>query len=54
MWSSKFYVEKRIANLASLITENQLKVYTVSKHEQSIYNLINSSIDRNDSILKLD
>ena len=54
MWSSKIYAGKRIANLASLVTENQLEVYTVSKHEQSIDNLINSSIYSNESILKLD
>ena len=54
MWSSKIHAGKRIANLASLVTENQLEVYTVSKHEQSIDNLINSLIDSNETILKLD
>ena len=50
----QIHAGKRIENLASLVTENQLEVYTVSKHKQSIDNLINSSIDSNESILKLD
>ena len=54
MWSSKIHAGKRIANLAFLVTENQLEVYTVIKHELSIDNLINSLIDSNESILKLD
>ena len=54
MWSSKIHAGKHIANFAFLVSENQLEVYTVSKHEQSIDNLINSLIDSNKSILKLD
>ena len=51
MLSSKIHARKRIANLASFETENQLEDYTVSNHEQSIDNLINISIDTNKSIL---
>ena len=54
MWSSKIHAGKRIANLAFFVTENQLEVYTVSKHEQSNDNLINSFIDSNRSMFKLD
>ena len=54
MWASKIHAGERLANLTSLVTENQIEIYTGSKHEQSIDNEISDSIKSNETILKPD